>query len=251
MKSNGIRHICSAPYHPQSNGEAKRMVQTFKRALKAEKFGRGNVQTKLCRFLLSYRTTPHCTTGITPSELFLKRRIHTRLDLLRPEVDSEVNKKQAAYKHYHDKNSRCREFELGERVLVQNLRGPPKWLQAVVVEKLGAVTYRVQVGDAVWVRHADQMLQQLVSGCHQDQEENRRDEGIPDMNVEGDLRPEVELSMPATEVTVPSDTACVLPELVPVSPAKPVEVSSPPTVERTQRYPARTHNPPDRWSHHL
>ena len=196
-------------------------------------------------------TTPHCTTGITPSELFLKRRIRTRLDLLRPEVDSEVHKKQAAYKHHHDKNSHCREFELGERVLVENLRGPPKWLQAVVVEKLGAVTYRVQVGDAVWVRHADQMLQQLASGCHQDREENQIDEGIPDMNVEEDLRPEVELSMPATEVTVPSDAACALPELVPVSPTKPVEVSSPPTVERTQRYPARTHNPPDRWSHHL
>ena len=164
MKSNGIRHICSAPYHPQSNGEAECM----------KKLGRGDVQTKLCRFLLSYRTTPHCTTGITPSELFLKRRIRTRLDLLRPEVDSEVNKKQAAYKHHHDKNSHCREFELGERVLVENLRGPPKWLQAVVVEKLGAVTYRVQVGDAVWVRHADQMLQQLASGCHQDRGEPDR-----------------------------------------------------------------------------
>ena len=57
-------------------------------------------------------------------------------------------------------------------------------------------------------------------------EENQIDEGIPDMNVEEDMRPEVELSMPATEVTVPSDAACALPELVPVSPAKRVKPSN-------------------------
>ena len=34
LKANGIRHICSAPYHSQSNGEAERFVQTFKNAMK-------------------------------------------------------------------------------------------------------------------------------------------------------------------------------------------------------------------------
>ena len=31
LKSNGVLHICSAPYHPQSNGEAERFVQTFRK----------------------------------------------------------------------------------------------------------------------------------------------------------------------------------------------------------------------------
>ena len=33
LKSNGIKHIRSAPYHPATNGEAEQFVQTFKHAL--------------------------------------------------------------------------------------------------------------------------------------------------------------------------------------------------------------------------
>ena len=86
LKANGIQHICSAPYHPQSNGEAERFVQTFKNVLKTGKQDEGDVQMKLSRFLLSYHTTPNSTTGLTPSELFLKRQIRTRLDMLKPKV---------------------------------------------------------------------------------------------------------------------------------------------------------------------
>jgi transposase InsO family protein len=36
-KSLGINHIFTAPYHPQSNGQSERFVDTFKRALKKMK----------------------------------------------------------------------------------------------------------------------------------------------------------------------------------------------------------------------
>ena len=34
-KMNGIKHIKSAPYHPSTNGAVERLVQTFKKAMKA------------------------------------------------------------------------------------------------------------------------------------------------------------------------------------------------------------------------
>ena len=44
---------------------------------------------------MSYRNTPHSTTGVTPVELFLKRKVQTRLDLLRPNVPERVSQNQA------------------------------------------------------------------------------------------------------------------------------------------------------------
>ena len=35
MQANGIKHIRSAPYHPSSNGQVERFVQTLKRSLRA------------------------------------------------------------------------------------------------------------------------------------------------------------------------------------------------------------------------
>ena len=66
MKRNGIKHIKVAPYNSASNGLAERAVRIFKEGY--EKMEDGSVQTKLLRLLLSYRTTPHSTTGVPPEE---------------------------------------------------------------------------------------------------------------------------------------------------------------------------------------
>ena len=68
-KRNGIRHLTTTPYHPSTNGLAERAVQIFKEAMR--KSQSGDLKTKLARFLLHYRTTPHATTGTTPAELVM------------------------------------------------------------------------------------------------------------------------------------------------------------------------------------
>ena len=75
LTRNGVKHITSAPYHPSTNGLAERTVQVVKKGLKKEK--EGSMILKLARVLMAYRTTPHSTTGVMPSELLQGRQIRT------------------------------------------------------------------------------------------------------------------------------------------------------------------------------
>ena len=61
IRENGIKHIKSSPYHPASNVEAERFVQSFKHTLKAAKNDPGSLNQKLARFLLANRNTPNAT----------------------------------------------------------------------------------------------------------------------------------------------------------------------------------------------
>ena len=161
MKANGIKHTLVAPYHPRSNGQAERFVQTFKQFFKAE--DSDSIMQSLARFLFSYRTTPNSTTGQTPAELFLNRRLGTRLDLMRPDLGRKVFDRQTDQKARYDKTSEGREFTLGGEVLVQNFRGEPKRLDGTVTEQIGPVYYKVLFGEQLWKRHVDQMDQKHLS----------------------------------------------------------------------------------------
>ncbi|GFW62887.1 uncharacterized protein K02A2.6 [Trichonephila clavipes] len=93
---NNIKHITSVPYHPATNGQAERIVQLFKASLKSSRGDSGDLNVKLQRFLLQYRITPHSLTGETPSALFLKRCIRTRLDFFKPNLRDKVVQKRSS-----------------------------------------------------------------------------------------------------------------------------------------------------------
>ena len=50
MKANGVKHIRTSPYHPASNEEAERFVQTFKHSLKTSRNDSGSLDVKLSKF---------------------------------------------------------------------------------------------------------------------------------------------------------------------------------------------------------
>ena len=158
MKMNGIKHIRCAPYHPSSNGAAERFVQTFKRAMKAGVGSTLSLEQRLANFLLTYRSTPHATTNQTPSQLFIGRELRTRLNLLRPDCNKRVCDQQAMQKAGHDRHSYQRELHVGQNVMAKNLRPGAAWVPGVVVERVGPLTYLVQVGDGeLWKRHIDHL----------------------------------------------------------------------------------------------
>lgn len=157
MQENGIRHVLVSPYHPASNGLAERSVQTFKESMK-KMSSRLSVHQKLALFHLNQHTTPHTTTGIPPAELLMKRCLKTRLDLIRPNLTSKVAEAQAKQKHYHDRGTRDRHFEIGDRVYVHNFGSGQTWLQGTIIAVTGPLSYRVTLQDGrVIRRHLDQI----------------------------------------------------------------------------------------------
>ncbi|XP_043213609.1 uncharacterized protein K02A2.6-like [Amphibalanus amphitrite] len=154
-KKNGIRHIRVAPFHPSSNGAAEKAVQTVKNGLRANQGEGGSVEQRLARFLMNHRSTPVAATGKTPAEMLYGRNIRTRLDLLRP--DDRTTARGAQEKMIEDAGGRHRLFQEGQEVWARSYSGP-KWKRGKILAKTGPVSYEVDVGAAVWSRHADQLI---------------------------------------------------------------------------------------------
>nr|XP_054759405.1 uncharacterized protein K02A2.6-like [Lytechinus pictus] len=107
--------------HMASNGAAERTVRVVKEALKKQVFdgsSKFSMKRRLANFLLKYRTTPQSTTGFTPAELLMKRRLRTRLSLILPDLSQKVENKQSSQKRYFKGSRRYRLFDVGENVRI-------------------------------------------------------------------------------------------------------------------------------------
>lgn len=227
LKGNGIKHVHCAPYHPSSNGAAERFVQSFKRAIKASEKSNMSFQQRLMSFLLTYRTTPHATTNAAPCTLFLKRQVRTRFDLLRPDVEEEVVRKQADQKMQHDSRAK-RELFLGQRVMVHSIQAGQPWIPATVIERNGPLSYLVQVsGNRVWKRHIDHIRE--MNDCPQQEA------------ADAHATPQLLIPSRAPHVTESPETGASAPEVVPSNSgpdAPPADVSPEPVSVQD------THTPP-------
>jgi len=112
-----------------------------------KKTTKGTIQENLQKYLFHQRITPHSTTGVPPAELLMNRKLKSRLDLIVPSVQNDVKKKQFKQKWYHDKSSRPREFSVGDPVLVKNYAQGNKWLNGVIAEQTGPVSFNVYVNN--------------------------------------------------------------------------------------------------------
>ena len=130
-----------AAYHPSSNGLTERAVRTVKGALSHRRRDTP-MSDYLASFLLNYRITVHPTTGYTPSELWMGRKLRTRLDLLYPNVGRYAQMQQEKQKEAHDKSAKERpEFNTGSAVYARDFsQRVQKWETGTVVEQTGPVS---------------------------------------------------------------------------------------------------------------
>ena len=156
-KMNGIRYIKVSPHRPASNGLAERAVQTVKSGI--TKMEGGNLQLKVTRFLSRYRITPQAITGISPSQLLMKRGIRSRLDLLNLILSKKVLDAQNKQKMHHDYHARDRTFDIGDPVVCHNYeRGDELLLPSHIIVMSGPVSFQIKLNDGrIMKRHLDQI----------------------------------------------------------------------------------------------
>lgn len=162
LKSIGVEHIFSAPYHPASNGAAENAVRTVKKHIKKAIRENFDITASLNTFLLHYRNTEHCTTGETPAMLMFGRRLRTKLDALRPDRGTRVIKAQKRQQESGAKGTRT--LSPGDEVWLHQYRGQNKWVPGKITGKIGITDYKVldELGRQSH-KHIDQLKKRIRS----------------------------------------------------------------------------------------
>ena len=240
LLSNGVKHITSAPYHPATNGLAERAVQIVKKGLKKETVG--TMEERLAKVLMAYRTTPQSTTGVTPAELLQGRRIRTRLDMLKPSLEEQVEQKQSRQKSNHDSN-RTTAFLKGERVYARGFGTGPKWVPATIDEVSGPVSYLVRLeDDRVVRRHQDHLRRRS--------QPPNRESVTPDSESDFDIFADLTLDQaPNTSLNDDAQTSNGSGPSQPPGSNTSGSIAPPEGTSQSQKtYPSRTRHRPDYYT---
>ena len=121
------------------------------------------LQTRVARFLFHYRTTPHTTTGISPAELMMGRRLRTHMSCLLPDTASRVANKQESQKQYYDRNTKpSKQLGEGQIVLTRDFSGSKtRWVRGRIKHGSGPMSYSIDMEDGRTIRrHVDQIRPQ-------------------------------------------------------------------------------------------
>ena len=162
LQRNGIQQIRTAPYHPASNGQAERTVQTFKTRLKKMLNEKGTINQKVHRFLKAHRTTSHSATNCTPAELLFGRWLPTALDIIKPRLSNNMEKNRNDM-ICRAQNRRMREFSNGQEVFICNFGIGSRWISGVIVNSSGPLTRLIKLNDGkAVIRHADHIQNRYV-----------------------------------------------------------------------------------------
>lgn len=154
--TNAIIHIRTAPFYPQSNGQAERFVDTLKRSLRKGVM-EASADELLERFLFDYRITPNpnAPEGKSPAECLMGRKLRSVFDAMlpnHPRTDTTGN-----HSHFSDRSKR-RTFDAGDTIwaLCHNNQ-QTSWVPAKILRRKGKVLYVISMDGRQVVRHINQL----------------------------------------------------------------------------------------------
>lgn len=156
---NGINHVRTPPYHPQSNGLAERSVGIVKTFLKKARLESksGKVEEKLIEFLYLSHHSPLTDGNGTPSERMFKYKIRTNFSQLQKTIRSGCiqatqsfkektrGRKETVSQNVKEKvEGECPSpFKPGQKVWARS-QDSTKFAKAVIVSQNSALTYFIR-----------------------------------------------------------------------------------------------------------
>ena len=123
----------------------RELSSPFKQSL--AKLKEGSIMDRVSHVLFHSHLTPHSTTGPSPAELLVGRRLHSHLDLLQPGIEAHVYERQSKQQFYSNRHAQSREFRVGEAVYVQNFSVGSKWVPVHICSFVGNVSVDVVLTD--------------------------------------------------------------------------------------------------------
>ena len=129
MKLLGVKHKPVTPVWPQANGLVESFNKPLNKAITSAIIEKKNWHQALQKFLFAYRTTPHTTTKVAPTELLFNRIVRGTLPELTPNNfvnrhamaqtnDAENKDKMKSYADTR-RNVRKNELKEGDQVIVK------------------------------------------------------------------------------------------------------------------------------------
>lgn len=167
LEQHGITHCKSSLYYPRANGEVERFNRVLKSSIQNARIEGKSMKETIIELLEAYRSTPHQTTGVSPSELLHGRMLRTKLDVTnmmppksnessQKEVRDRVEQKQRKSGQYTDTKRKARvpKFSVGDYVRVRKQRhvhkGQVKFGSPMkIVKQKGDATYQLQ-DSTIW-----------------------------------------------------------------------------------------------------
>ncbi|CAE1296729.1 unnamed protein product [Acanthosepion pharaonis] len=124
----GFKHRKITPLWPQANAETGRFMRTVKKSIKAALIKGRSWKQELFKFLLDYRTTPHCTTGVPPASVLFVWTIKNRLPHSitpiagDPSIRERDTQAKTTMKRHADRKTYVKpnDLRVGDTVIIKN-----------------------------------------------------------------------------------------------------------------------------------
>ena len=96
--------------------------------------------------------------------MLVGRKLRSRLDLLKPDLQQKVQEKQLRQRVKRDKRSRSQHFKERKSVFAKNFGPGERWILGKIIGRKGPASFEVELSNGQkWRRHQDQLQKIVVS----------------------------------------------------------------------------------------